>query len=179
MELDPLNPFVGGLYGALLAMMGRTEETIEIVQGVLERNPGAGFGVAPLLQALHVEGLYEEEFQLLRSTFVARRDEEATSALDRGMQEGGFEGAWKGVADVLAARGPSPGTSPLLVARLYLRGGEPEKAMNWLEQAVELGDPNVPYLGVLPDFWDLHDYPRFQALLGDVGVQLFKPEREG
>jgi tetratricopeptide (TPR) repeat protein len=179
MEIDPLNPFVGGLYGALLTMIGRSEEAIAVIQGVLERNPGAGFGVTPLVQALHVEGRYEEELELQRSTFEARRDEEVVEALNRSLQEGGFEGAWKGAADALAARGPRPGTSPMLVARLYLRGGEPEKAMEWLEQAVELGNPGVPYLGVVPDFWDLHDHPRFQALMRDLGLVLLKPEGEG
>jgi hypothetical protein len=41
-----------------------------------------------------------------------------------------------------------------------------EKTIDWLEKGIEVGDPNMPYMGVMPFFVDLlGDEPRYQGLL--------------
>lgn len=54
-------------------------------------------------------------------------------------------------------------------AILHLGLGEPEKALEYLEQAVELKEPNVVLYGVHPLYEPLRDEPRFQLLLKHVG----------
>jgi hypothetical protein len=60
------------------------------------------------------------------------------------------------------------------IAYPYALAGEDEKAIDWLERAVEQHDQNVPYMGVQPVFRHLRDNPRFQALAQKVGVPLWK-----
>ena len=55
---------------------------------------------------------------------------------------------------------------PWLIAELYVYAGNKNEALDWLEKGIEAGDPNMPYIGVLPHIVDLlGNEPRFQDLL--------------
>lgn len=53
---------------------------------------------------------------------------------------------------------------------LYASAGDEEEALDWLEQAVEARDQNMPYIDVAPGLEPLHDEPRFRELARSVGV---------
>ncbi len=59
---------------------------------------------------------------------------------------------------------------------MYAGAGEAESAIDWLETAARQKHQGVPFIGVNPIFWNLHDQPRFQALAQRIGVPLRKPE---
>ena len=50
------------------------------------------------------------------------------------------------------------------IAHHYLRAGDNGRAIDWLERAYEVHNPNLPYLGA-PDYDPLRSDPRFQDLL--------------
>ncbi len=52
-----------------------------------------------------------------------------------------------------------------VAAQDYLRAGEPDLALDQLEQAYEERNQNLPYIGVAPVFDSVRDHPRFQALV--------------
>ena len=55
------------------------------------------------------------------------------------------------------------------VARLYAYAEATDHVFEWLETAFDTGDPNFPYLGILPYHRDLRDDPRFAVVEdGDV-----------
>jgi TolB-like protein/Tfp pilus assembly protein PilF len=62
---------------------------------------------------------------------------------------------------------PTPGryVSPSDVAALYVWLGEPERAIDWLEKAVDERSFNMVYLKVHPGYDPLRQNPRFVALL--------------
>ena len=171
-ELDPLNPFVVGLYGTILSSAGRSEEAIELLQDMFAKNPGTGFGMSPLLSSLHTLGRYEEELRLRRERYASYGDPQMVEALDRGFAQGGYMAAWGAAADALAARAADRFVLPLSVAEYYAKAGDPEKAIDWLEIAVDQRSQSVPYLGVIHHLRGLHANPRFQELARRVGVPL-------
>jgi adenylate cyclase len=65
------------------------------------------------------------------------------------------------------AQQTAPDASGVLynTACLYARLGEPEKALDLLEKAVDLGARNKKYYESDPDFTAIREHPRFQALL--------------
>lgn len=84
-------------------------------------------------------------------------------AMSSGFETGGYRGAMLAMADTLAAIWQQ---APTLTAEAYAAAGEKEKAMEWVEKAYEIGDPNLPYwggAGITQTF--LRDDPRFQELL--------------
>jgi adenylate cyclase len=49
-------------------------------------------------------------------------------------------------------------------ACIYAQWGDKAKALQWLERAVRLRDPDLSYLKVEADLDPLRDEPRFQAI---------------
>ena len=45
------------------------------------------------------------------------------------------------------------------------RAGEKAQALEWLEKAFEVRDPNLPFVNLMLVFESLRSDPRFQALL--------------
>ncbi|HUG42351.1 MAG TPA: hypothetical protein VMM12_17940 [Longimicrobiales bacterium] len=175
MELDRLDPFVAGLYGAILTSTGHGQQAIELIEATLEANPGVRFGLAPLFNALHGEARYEEELQYRRAFYASRGEDEAVEALDRGFEEGGYRAGLTRAAAVLASQARDRGVGYMPAAQLYATAGEGDLAMDLLEMAVEVRESPLPYLGVIPGFWSLHDDPRFRAIARQVGVRPLRP----
>jgi len=112
------------------------------------------------------------EEQLADQRLRIARDPERLAAFERGLAESGYEGAQRGIADILAARyekgqyGSADG-----VARRYLDAGDKDRAIDWFYKAYEAHDSSLAYLG--QPIWDpLRSNPRFQALLRRIGLPL-------
>jgi len=112
------------------------------------------------------------EEQLADQRLRIARDPERLAAFERGLAEAGYEGAQRGIADVLAARyekgqyGSADG-----IALRYLDAGDKDRAIDWLYKAYEVHDSSLAYLG-LPRWDPLRSDPRFQALLRRIGLPL-------
>jgi eukaryotic-like serine/threonine-protein kinase len=172
MELDPLNSFVRGLYGTLLMMVGRPAESVEVLEELKRQDPTAGF--QGLDNALAAVGREEEAIEEFRRQMAAAGDSEVVAAIDRGWGGGGFRGARRAVGDVHAARSKTAFVPAVWMAEDYGYAGDVEKAIDWLELAVQQHDQSIPYLGVMPAFRALRSNQRFHDLAGKVGVPLWK-----
>ena len=56
------------------------------------------------------------------------------------------------------------------IAAIYAALGEKDQALDWLERAHEARSDMLVYLKVTPVFYPLHEEPRFQALLKEMGL---------
>jgi hypothetical protein len=71
---------------------------------------------------------------------------------------------WRRAADTLAARPGSASMGVRRVANYYVRAGELQLGLDWLEKAYEARDPNL--YGIISPEWDsVRDHPRFRDLL--------------
>lgn len=173
LELDPLNPFVPGMVGTQRVLAGRYEEAIRILEGMYAQNPGVGLGEAGLRVAYHAVGRHDDEFRITREHHAARGESDVVAALDAGLAEEGPHRALGQAADVLAET--LPGAGGVRVAGYYALAGEWERALEWVQRAVEQRDGNVFVIGVVPILWPLHDDPRFQAIVEELGLPLLQP----
>jgi hypothetical protein len=110
--------------------------------------------------------------QLADQRLRISRDAERVAAFEKGLAEGGYEGAQRGIADVLAARfEKNQYFSATGVAMRYLDAGDNDRAIDWLQKAYDKHDSDLPYINSPP--WDrLRDDPRYQALLRRIGLPL-------
>jgi TolB-like protein/tRNA A-37 threonylcarbamoyl transferase component Bud32/Tfp pilus assembly protein PilF len=171
-ELDPFNGLFYGLYGTVLIYQRRYDDAMAAANtGLALENNIVARGA--LQYAYMAKGMCDEQLVIQRARIGL--DHERAAAFDRGLEEGGYEGAQRGVAEVLASRYGTTGKwafSAQTVALRYLDAGDYEKAIDWLETAYEDRDPNLPYLG-RPTYWDaLHSYPRYRDLLRRMGLPL-------
>jgi hypothetical protein len=122
-----------------------------------------------------MKGMRNEELALERERIA--RDVELVAALERGLSEGSYEGTQSRMADLLAARLEKSGRlvawgggGPMGIAPRYLKAGDHDRAMHWLEKAYEAHSANLPYVAADP-LWDpMRSNPRFQALVRKLGL---------
>ena len=119
------------------------------------------------------KGMRDEQLDHQRERIA--RDPERVAAFERGLAEGGYEGAQRAIADLLAARYENAGGvpnaevmriyMPYAIALRYVDAGDSDRAVDWLEEAYEVRDPMLPYLRE-PFYYDaLRSNPRYQDLL--------------
>ncbi|HSN54658.1 MAG TPA: protein kinase [Candidatus Sulfomarinibacteraceae bacterium] len=176
-ELDPYNPLLKSLYGVVLNFDGRYDDAIATARAALELQPGSPVADFVLQTAFIAKGMKEEQLELQRERIA--RDPGRVAAFEEGLSEGGYEGAQLAIADLLAeryevAKGvPDAGTRQVLmpdsIAWRYCDAGDYQRAIDWLEEAFEVRDPNLPYIGD-PAYAPLRSDPRFQKLVHRMGL---------
>lgn len=65
---------------------------------------------------------------------------------------------------------PLDGLDPFYAASTAARVGETDLALDWLERAWKLHDPDLASIGIEPDLDGLRGQPRFRALLKKIGL---------
>jgi tetratricopeptide (TPR) repeat protein len=172
-ELDPFNAMFHGLYSMVLYFDRRYDDALAAARTALGMQPDVSAAYDTLQWAFISKGMRDEQLAHQRERIAL--DPERVAAFEKGLAEGGYEGAQNAIADLLAARYekaggiPDPGVRtvylPWAIALRYLDAGDYERTLDWLETAFEVRDPNLLYLGVSP-LWDpLRSDPRFQNLL--------------
>ncbi len=174
-KLDPFNALYHAMSAVVLQYLGRYDDALAAAKAALAIDPGLGIALNQFQRYYVVKGLRQE--QLADQRMRIAKDPERVAAFDRGLAEGGYEGAQRAIAEVLAARyARSEYLSAEGIALRYLDAGDKDKAIEWLYKAFEDHDQAVPYLG-LPEWAPLRDDARFQALMRRLGLPL--PGRTG
>jgi tetratricopeptide (TPR) repeat protein len=161
------------LYSMVLYFDRRYDDALAAARTALEMQPDVSPARSTLQRVFISKGMRDEQLADQRERIAL--DPERVAAFEKGLAEGGYEGAQIAIADLLAARYekaggiPDPGARtvylPWAIALRYLDAGDYDRAMDWLETAFEVRDPNLLYLGVSP-LWDpVRSDPRFQDLL--------------
>jgi serine/threonine protein kinase/Tfp pilus assembly protein PilF len=170
LKLDPFNQLFCGLYAMDLNYLHRYEEAIEGLKQTLENSPQDPIALSTLRTTYHQKKMYPEAIDIWRRSYAAGNDQVSLEALNHGYQEGGYALALRRVAESKIRQSQEKYVSPWQIATLYTRAGMPDEALDWLEKALEVRDPNMPYLSVDPIFDYMRADPRFQILLNKVGL---------
>ena len=165
MELDPFNDLYQALYGVVLTVVRRYDDAIKQFRKALRTSPGNPVALIRLSSAFDLKGMYDEALEAQKSFLATVGDREGEEALTRGYKEAGYAGAMRRLAETTAARSRRTHTRAMQVVNLYLRAGENDLALVWLERAFVDRDPNLPAISVAPPFDSVRDDPRFQDLL--------------
>jgi len=165
LQIDPFNTQFKAFYGRLLHQLRRYDDAIAQYDEVLRIVPNHTLALNGRREAFFEKRMFTEAFEGERAVWTARNDSEMVAALDRGYTEGGYPGGWRRGADTLAARSRTAQTAPVDIWVLYVRAGDHERALEWLDRGYQSRDPNMIYLGVGPIYDPLRDDVRFQDLL--------------
>lgn len=165
LELDPLSLPVQTLYGRDLVHARRFDEAVLQFQKVLRTNPNSPQALNNLAEVYYILRRYDEALAAEKARFRARGDVEVEQALTRGQAESGYPGAIRQAAEALADRSRSTHVPPVDLAGLFLRAGQHDRALDWLERSFESRDPMLPYISAHPIYDPIRSTERFQALL--------------
>jgi serine/threonine-protein kinase len=163
-ELDPFNALFHGLYAMVLYFDRRYDDAIAAANAAMTIQPEERIAKSALWRSLYAKGMLDEFLAGQRENIA--RDPERVTAFEQGLEEAGFKGAQRAIADIWAARYGSPGgIGARAIGSHYLLAGDNARALDWLEQAHEDRDPNLPYISCNPICDPVRSDQRFQALL--------------
>ena len=170
LDLDPLSVRTLSFYAADLVYVRRYDEAIAAARAALRLQPDAPVARNALYQSLVLEREFDEALALDREQF--RGDPEVAAALERGAGEAGYAGAQRRIAEIWSVRFGKPGGPRAIgLARRWLNAGDRDRAIQWLEQACDDRDGNMPYI-TEPTYDSLRPDPRFQDLLRRMNLPL-------
>ncbi len=168
-ELDPLSGFINATVGFALYFWRRYDEaTDQLLKGV-ELDPGNFWIHMCLVDLYEQRGMHKEALHHRQELLTLAGSNELAVALGQEFQRSGYHGVLLKSLDDLEKQSNFRYVSPLDVAAIYERLGEPEKALDWLEKAVEERTMYLVFLKVRPTWESLHSNPRYVNLLRRVG----------
>ena len=151
----------------------RDDEAIEQVRKALEMDPNFAAGHRPLGMAYEQKAMYPEaiaEFQ--KALDVSRGNPFALGSLGHAQAvSGDREKARQTLSDVLALS-KRRYVPPFDIAVICTGLDDKERALEWLEKALDERSLEMIFLKVDPRFDRLHADPRFAGLLRRMGLAL-------
>jgi Tfp pilus assembly protein PilF len=173
LELDPFNALLHGLHAMTLYGDRRYDEALAAARTGLDIQTGHPVARSAQQFVYISKGMRDEQLAAQRQRIA--RDSERVAAFELGLAGGGYEGAQRAIADLLASRYEQSGGVPDAgveriympwgIALRYLDAGDYDRATEWLNRGLEARDANLPYISFQP-LWDpLRSDPRFQDIL--------------
>jgi serine/threonine-protein kinase len=165
LELDPFNPLFHSLYAVVLRFARRDDEALAAARTALAMQPDEPIALYVVWLTTSASGQYTEALSAVRATLnIWYADPAIEEGLDQGWAQGGYAEAMRQVATALAERYGMSYNLPTDVATFYAEAHEYDQALEWLDRAYEVRDPNLPYIEWYYDD-TLRSDPRFQDLL--------------
>jgi TolB-like protein/Flp pilus assembly protein TadD len=173
-NLDPFDVNIHGFRAIVLLYARRYDEAIAEARKALAMQADSGVALSALILAFHASGRFDE----MTAAAVKLHAEwlpDTGVALEKAYDGRDWAYAWRTMTELEATKhGNEPGVAPD-IAFDYAVLGDTGRAVDWLEKAYELRDPNMPYIGVMPVYDPLRSEPRFQALLRKMGLPTTSP----
>jgi TolB-like protein len=173
-ELDPLNPLVQSLYGVVLSSAGDWEAALEVTEKALDMDPDNFFSFSVLEVIAFHYGMNDRALEAVK--VYLQLDNDVMKNVQKISEEQGLVAGYEEILHHLEIQAQNSFLMPVDMAMRYNFVNRPVKALDWLEMAVEIHDPNIPYIGTgFAKFESLYNDPRFIAILENINLP--KPEQ--
>jgi adenylate cyclase len=139
-----------------------------VVEGLskyLGMNPPFWFGLWFLWRAFSLMGRKAEAVEACKKSFLVVGMNDIVQEMDKA----GTDNAILTAATIMADIYKNHFSSPKNIALLYIHAGKTEEALKWLEEAMEVIDPQALLINVEPDWQPIRNDPRFQSCLKKIG----------
>ena len=166
LRLDPLSPRLTARLGDVLRDRGDPLAALRQYQKALDLEPGYTGAFARLGSAYQELGRDQEAVAAYQRAASLDGEDPATIArLSEAFETGGMHGYWAARLERLQAQASRGPVSPLAFASIYVRLGQYDDALDWLDRAYRQHVPMLVWVCAGRDWAPLRTHPRFQALL--------------
>jgi tetratricopeptide (TPR) repeat protein len=168
-ELDPLSPIINASVGWFHYFARRYDEAIEEGRKALRLESNSGIAHYFLAQAYTEKGMYDEAIAELHKSLNLSPDADTLALLVRAYALAGDKVKAQKTLDEINLMAKRAYVPPFTLGVAYMGIGDNDRALDWLEKALEERSPNLVGLKTEPAFDDLRSDPRFKELMRRVG----------
>jgi TolB-like protein/DNA-binding winged helix-turn-helix (wHTH) protein len=171
-ELDPNQDHLSGA----LYRRGQYDRAIELARRTAESHPEDAVNHWFISEMYAQKGLYKEWDEELGKVFTLVDLPEAASRLHRAFVTSGYPGALRQeAAEMERLIAQKQGYFPGVLAEVYAKLGDKDRAFYWLGQGIEhrhmpMSDPLLTGIKMEPGFASLRSDPRFPEVLRRMGL---------
>ena len=170
-DLDPLNPLILALYGAVLGADHQWKESLEHIKKAESIDPFSFF-IHHVMEFASFEVGDVDAF-LKSVKFIFPFDEEVFQSIEKKALENGINVAYEEIVTHLEALQQSMFLVPVHMANRYVTIKQYDKAMAQLELGLEVHDQNMPYIaGGFSNLIELYNDPRFIAIMEKLNLPM-------
>jgi len=164
LELDPVSPIINTDVAQILFFARRDDEAIAQCQRTVGLAPEFSQVYWYLGLLYEQKGLFDLAFDAFLKSPFGPSDSEQAAAIRGAYRMSGMKGYWRERLAILQRQSKEHYVSPFTLAVSYARLGEPDKALENLEQAFDQQYPSMVFVQIEPVFASLRSDPRFVAL---------------
>ena len=170
-ELDPLNPFILGLYSGVLRSSGQFQEALEYAEKA--QALGKVNTSAQLKLALMALGEYDKAWEHRLIAISRHFSEEIVHEIDLIYKEQGYPAADLEISRQFELLAQDRFVPHHILATRHYGSGEYSKALDDLEKGYEMHNPFMPYIVAGQNGYpDLYDSTRFIAIVKKMNLPL-------
>jgi TolB-like protein/DNA-binding winged helix-turn-helix (wHTH) protein/Tfp pilus assembly protein PilF len=170
-QLDPLALIVNSDLCTMLYFARRYDDALAQCKANLDQDPNsvrAFWAVGAVYAAKGME--LEAVSAFLQAHQLAGAPPLMIAAAKTGARNSGLKGYWRALVQFVPENIANGNLEAFDVAVVYANAGDADKALPWLERAVEARCYGITYLGVNPAFDRLRSDPRYVLLLRRIGL---------
>src|SRR5271169_6386721 len=170
--LDPLSTVILTSTGWVLLRGRQPDAALRECQRALDLDPKFVRGHLCLGEAYEQKGeLSRAAHEFLQGKILAGDTPETLAALKDATEHSGYAGYFRTRLAQFLAKSRTSYVSPYDLADTYVRLGDKQDALHWLEVACDEHSPYLANLQIEPRLDSLRSDPRFQALIRRVGLE--------
>jgi TolB-like protein/AraC-like DNA-binding protein len=166
LNLDPLNPEIGSMVAECYYIAGDSKEAIIKYNDVLKLTPHYGFALHGMGYAFLSDGMPEKAMNAWKELQKIMQND----SLLWYYENKGFEDGLHYYIEKAKINTPQFCTNPAVISSIEMLINKPKDALEFLEIAHKYKNEDLPIMLAYPIFYPLHDNPRFNHIVSNVGV---------
>lgn len=171
LEVDPLSLIINRTYADVLLAARRYDEAVEQYRKTLELDPNFVTTSFFLGRAYEAKGQYDQAVAQYNKAFEASNvPPEQLQLLRETYAKSGWKAYWQVVLNGMLEREKKAYQPPFVIAVMYARLDQKDKALAYLEKAYEERDFRASLIKIAFEFDSLRSDPRFADLVKRIGL---------
>lgn len=172
LALDPLSPILATAQGVPARFAGRTEEARRIFAAALKKHPSFAFAEFQLALIASAEGRWDEAIERYERVLPAMGPVLGGAPLGYAYARAGRTDDARRILADLTRLSANQYVPPIAFSDIAIGLGDRELSLTWLNRALVVHDDYLAQVGVDHHHRDLHDDPRFRAIMARIGTPL-------
>jgi DNA-binding winged helix-turn-helix (wHTH) protein/TolB-like protein len=174
-ELDPLSVVINRDLGRTYIFAHRYDDAFKHLHGLVDLDPNTGVEHGLLGRVYELTGSYDKAIdEYLKANALPgsqlSKSPEAGAALRDAYARSGWKGYWEKFVEIEIGRAKDTYVLEESIAEAYIRLGQKDSALEWVQKGCEIRSMNPYYLKLDPIYDPLRSDPPFAALLQRMGL---------